>query len=609
MKAVRVMGVLSIVLVLAAAAWAAPAKVLKATGSIEAVTVYRGEALVTRVIPLDAPAGPVDLTVTDLPAQIRSNSFFASGDQNVQIRAVQFRTRAVPQEPREDLRKLDAAMEEVQKALRENESRQKLLAEKQAYLVSLEKFTATKIVDEKSRGQLDIAKLKQATEYVFEQRSKLTEEKLKLEEAQRQLKEKLSVVERERKQLAAKSAPTVQEAILFIDKRAAGKATVRLSYIVGQSTWSPIYNLRCGADGKQVTLEYNSLVQQMSGEDWTGVQVTLSTASPAMVSEAPVLTPLWVTLRPPAKGKPPRPGGGELLLGGQKMAGDNLREAIQKRGQQGQVDLAQDWVVNRWANQLQMMDIQAGRDLLMAGKEQARTEQALSASYSLPGRISVPSRSDQQMIQISSLKLQGRSYYLAVPLLTRSVYLHAEVVNTSELALLAGNVSAYLNGQFMGTGRIPMVAKGQTFTVGFGADSQLRTTRELADKSDKIQGGNRQITFQYRLLIENYKDKQVHVRLVDRLPDPRGADIRITPGEFGDPLSKDPIYLRTIRKMGILQWEIDVPPKAAREKAKMVTYDFKMEFDRNLAIAEPGTAEVEKSKARFKRHYDQFLAH
>ena len=90
MKAVRVMGVLSIVLVLAAAAWAAPAKVLKATGSIEAVTVYRGEALVTRVIPLDAPAGPVDLTVTGLPAQIRSNSLFASGDQNVQLRAVQF---------------------------------------------------------------------------------------------------------------------------------------------------------------------------------------------------------------------------------------------------------------------------------------------------------------------------------------------------------------------------------------------------------------------------------------------------------------------------------------------------------------------------------------
>jgi uncharacterized protein (TIGR02231 family) len=213
------------------------------------------------------------------------------------------------------------------------------------------------------------------------------------------------------------------------------------------------------------------------------------------------------------------------------------------------------------------------------------------------------------MIQISSLKLQGRSYYLAVPLLTRSVYLHAEVVNTSELALLAGSVSAYLDGQFMGTGRIPMVAKGQTFTVGFGADSQLRTTRELADKSDKIQGGNRQITFQYRLLIENYKDKQVHVRLVDRLPDPRGADIRITPGEFGDPLSKDPIYLRTIRKMGILQWEIDVPPKAAREKAKMVMYDFKMEFDRNLAIAEPAKAEVEKGKATFKRQYDQFLAH
>lgn len=606
MRAVRTMVMLCVVLVMAAGAWAAPAKVLQAKGSIEAVTVYRGEALVTRVIPLDAPAGPVDLTVTDLPVQIRPNSVFASGDGGVQIRAVQFRTRAVPREPREDLRKLDTAIEDVQRSIRQNETQQKVLAQKETYLLTLEKFTAEKVVDEKSRGKLDMAQLKQATEYVFAQRSKLADEKLKLDEKQRELKEKLSVLERERKQLAGKSAPTVREAILFIDKRAAGKATVRLNYMVGGATWSPNYNLRCGADGKQVTLEYNSLVQQMSGEDWAGVQLTLSTASPTMVSEAPVLTPLWVTLRP---NNPKKPSAAELLLGGQRAAGENLRKALRQRGQQGQIDLAQDWDVNKWADQLQMMDIQAGRDVLMAGKEQARAEQALSVSYSLPGRISVPSRSDQQMIQISSLKLQGRLYHLAVPLLTASVYQHAEIVNTSDLALLTGNVSAYLDGQFMGTGRIPMVAKGQTFTVGFGVDSQLRATRELADKVDKIQGGNREINFKYRLLIENYKDQQVRVRLVDRLPDPRGADIRITLGELSDKLSEEPIYLRTIRKMGILQWEIDVPPKAAREKARTVEYEFKMEFDRNLAIGEPGTAELEKGKARFRRSHEAMLAH
>ena len=101
----------------------------------------------------------------------------------------------------------------------------------------------------------------------------------------------------------------------------------------------------------------------------------------------------------------------------------------------------------------------------------------------------------------------------------------------------------------------------------------------------------------------------MRVRVVDRLPDPRGGDIRITLGQLAEPLSADPIYLRTIRKMGILQWEIDVPPKAAREKAKTVEYEFKMEFDRNLAVGEPGAAELEKGKARFRRSHEAMLAH
>ena len=43
-------------------------------------------------------------------------------------------------------------------------------------------------------------------------------------------------------------------------------------------------------------LEYYALVQQTSGEDWNGVKLTLSTAMPTMTAEAPILTPLWVSL-------------------------------------------------------------------------------------------------------------------------------------------------------------------------------------------------------------------------------------------------------------------------------------------------------------------------
>ena len=606
-------------LALAGVAWAAdgaPAKPVQAQGKVEAVTVYRGQALVTRVIELDSPAGATDLVVTDLPAGIMADSLYSSSEAAVQIRAVRYRERAVREEPREDVRKLSDAIEEVNKSLRENKALQQVVAEKKAYLANLDKFTADKTKDEMSKGTLNAETVKGVTQFLFDQRNAIAKEDLFLRESEKTLGEKLGLLERQRGELTAKLSRSAREAVLFIEKANAGKTTIRLHYLVNNATWGPIYNVRCGADRKAVALEYNALVQQMGGEDWNGVQLTLSTASPTMLAEAPVLMPMWVALaaQPPAAGLS---DGGALLLGGQAAAGVELRKALGERRNVytggasigGGQALDQDMAVNTAANKIQFVDLVAGKDILMAGREVRRADEMLSVNYVLPGKISVPSRSDQQMIQIASLKMEGEFYYLGVPLLTPYVYQNAEIVNTGDLALLAGPVSAYLDGQFMGGGRIPTVAKGQRFTVGFGVDTQLRVGRELADKTERFQGGNRELTFKYRLVAENFKDKPAKVRLMDRLPDPKGGDIKVTLGDLKDPLWKNEVYERTVRKMGILIWEIEVPAKAADAKARILDYEYKMEFDRKMHIAEPTAAEVETQKKEFQRAVDRMSSY
>lgn len=585
------------------------AEAVAVKGAIEAVTVYRGQALVTRRIEANLPRGSSDLVVTDLPAQIVPESLFASGDAGVQIRGVRYRTRAVREEPREEVRKIEKAMEDVQVQIRHNQSLQKLRAQKEQYLGRLEAFTSEKVRGEMAKGALNFETIKSMTGFVFEQREAMTQEGMKLEEEARGLQEKLSLLQRQRAELTSQWSRTAREAVLFLDKRRAGKATLRLNYLVAQASWQPMYNLRCDGKGRQVALEYNALVQQMSGEDWNGVKLTLSTASPSMLAEAPLLTPLWVALRAgPAKGAQPVAG---VVYRGQREAETGLRQAMRQRAAQaggkpgGRVE--GDWGLNTWANRLQMLDLTAGRDVLLAGGAPEAADEALSVNYDLPGSLTVASRSDQQMIQIASLKLQGEFYYLAVPMLTSYVYQQADIVNTSDVALLSGPVNSYVAGQFMGSGRIPMVAKGQRFTVGFGVDSQLRAARELADKADRIQGGNRELTFKYRLLIANYKDEKVQVRLMDRIPDPKGADVRVTLISPGEPLTQDKVYLRTIRRMGILRWQIDVPAKAAGATAKTLEYEFKMEFDRNMRVAEPPAQQVELQKEEFKKALQKMM--
>jgi hypothetical protein len=166
-------------------------------------------------------------------------------------------------------------------------------------------------------------------------------------------------------------------------------------------------------------------------------------------------------------------------------------------------------------------------------------------------------------------------------------------MNSSDEDLLAGPITVYLDGRFVGQGEIPTVARGQTFVVGFGADPQLRTRRELADKQDGVQGGNRETRFEYRLVVENFTGEVTPVRVLDRLPHAEnGEDIRVTLGETSDPISADKLYQREERPMGLLRWDINVPEKAAGENARLIEYHYAVEYDRQYVVSLPASKQT-----------------
>jgi len=265
-----------------------------------------------------------------------------------------------------------------------------------------------------------------------------------------------------------------------------------------------------------------------------------------------------------------------------------LDEAIAE--QRGAATLAEkfrsDWAINSAANQFQNLEIVSGKDLVSTLRSgDAESGEGPSLSYLLPAAVSVASRSDQQMVQLFQKTFTGPFYHVATPVLSRHVYREAELINTSNEDLLAGPISAYLEGRFVGRGEIPTVARGQMFVPAFGADPQLRTRRELVDKTESVQGGNRKLEFKYRLIVENYRQETAAVRVYDRLPFSEDAEaIRVTLAEMKDPLSDDALYLRRQRTKGILRWEIDVPGGAVREKARTIEYGFSVEFDRNCQL-------------------------
>src|SRR6185369_14467582 len=86
-------------------------------GKVESVTVYRGQALVTRVADLGGPAGLREIVITNLPDRVLPGSIFAESADGVEVRSVRYRVRPASKDVREDVRQLDEKIQQTQTAI------------------------------------------------------------------------------------------------------------------------------------------------------------------------------------------------------------------------------------------------------------------------------------------------------------------------------------------------------------------------------------------------------------------------------------------------------------------------------------------------------------
>ena len=200
--------------------FAALARALEAEGRVTHVTLYRGQAQVTRPFPSRATPGRIEVVVGNLPEQIVPNSLFAEGGDAVEIRAVRFRTRAVGEEPREEVRKLDEQIPDVQRQIDLTAKRQALLGKRTEYLGKLEGFVAPTAQSDLAKGVLDAEALERLTTFAFAQHEKIAEEEVALAKQAHDLNEQLELLNRKRAEITAGASRTEREAVLFLQKQA-----------------------------------------------------------------------------------------------------------------------------------------------------------------------------------------------------------------------------------------------------------------------------------------------------------------------------------------------------------------------------------------------------
>jgi hypothetical protein len=579
----------------------------KATRSrIVKVTVYPNSALVTREVEVPAGQGLVELVVSELPLQTVDSSLYTEGSADVRVLSTRFRTRPVIEDTREDVRKLEDEKKKLLIAAEKIQSDTASITQNMQMLGKLENFTDRTAVHSTDKGGLNGDTVITLAKYVMEQRAEKAKEKLALKQQLDTIQEQMQFVARKLSDLTAGSTRVERDAVIIVD-RANGGGKVRLNYLVNKASWLPQYKLRAGATSKDaVELDYLAGLTQQTGEDWNHVDLTLSTAEPMLNAAPPELAKLEVSVvaRASLPGGGAAPGPGQPGFGrgpafdafagqSQKDLETKAREArhsavLSYRNQDMKKATSQ---LNSAAAWEQAGELMKTRGEILAeqkpdGKARGpRGADGPSVTYHLKTRLTVPSRKDEQVIEVAKLKLEPRYYYKAVPVLNRHVYRLADLANKSTYVLLPGEATMYQGADFVGRMTMPLVAIGEEFTAGFGVDPQLQVQRQMADKAKAMQGGNQVLTYKYSILVSSYKREPVKLQVWDRLPHAESETAGVTLVKAAPEVSKDALYLRECRPHNLLRWDLEVAPDTNGERALAITYEFQLALDRNMAIS------------------------
>ena len=554
------------------------------TGRLTGVTLYQGTALVTRHIDLPAgEKGPFEVIVTPLPTATDPASVFADRAEGVEVRAVACRSR-----PPEEAEKLEGAVAELEQAIKTlnqeiSISRNEIALRRirQDYLKSLGNFVAPAVSQEMAHGVLQAKEIEAVTKMHFTEYETASQEIMEMDFKIADDQEKLARLQKERDKLAA-GPPVTYDAVLYLDKPKEGAASLKLNYLVKDCGWSPVYNVRGNIAQNEIGIEFNALIHQVSGENWDGVKLALSTASPTVSAYNPQLAPLYVRVA----------GGGQQA--GVGAVGNSIRFnkaldqqkaalAGQFRGQSIQEAATANFDANDFAASVQLIELSERMSELRRLREDS-TEDVLSIEYDLERPVTLVSRREAQMVPVMQHRGKAEFYHVAVPILTSAVFREAELTNVTSQDLLGGTVNVYLDGRFTGRTEMPTIARGRNFTLGFGVDGQLRARRNLIDRREAVQGGNQQVEISVEVVLENYKDKPTKLRLRERTPTMEdAASLRVALGQMSQELSVDPDYVRFGKPKGILLWNLEVKPGSGKD-ATSLSYSYSLEFDKNQTL-------------------------
>ena len=513
---------------LATTALPALAETIAAESRITAVTVYPDGARLTREVTFTVPtAGSHELLVTDLPADSQPGLIQLAPGDGIRLGAFNLRADRLP--PREDPLTPDqtAAKAEVDRleqaeitAVLGLESVQARVDAAEAQVRFLSSFTGA-LPDGATPETIKSMAAMIGTETLAARQAALAA-RLDLFPAQKALEEAQEALAKARAAYDALPSADMDYTALSVDltTASAGEQTVTITQYIGNASWRPFYDMNLTRQGGDaLTLNRAVLLTQFTGEDWSGVDLTLSSSRPAEQAAPSTLWPELRYIEPEA----------------------DQEELLRKSGEDSLMLGAVPEVVAEAAP----APITAGAAL-----------EGDTVVYVYPDPVTVASGAEDLRLALDSLAFTPVVKAVAVPRIDRTAFVMASFTNASAEPLLPGEAMLFREGVLVGTTWIDVIAPGVETDVGFGAIETLRIKREMPVRAGGETGvftTSNELTESAVITVENTGDQDWTVRLLDQVPYTEQDDLEIEVTATPEPTETDVDGQR-----GILAWEFDL---------------------------------------------------
>lgn len=322
-------------------------------------------------------------------------------------------------------------------------------------------------------------------------------------------------------ELNAQFNPPTSEVVIELISPKDVTSEIKLKYLVSTAGWAPKYDVRANSVSEPVTLVYRANVFNGCGLDWKNVHISLSTATPMLGAEKPVLEKWDVAEKEPLDG---------FMMN--KAASVNISAVEITTSKRS------DYLKQEDEKEVKLQTIEV---------------QELSTEFAIKEPYSILSDKKPYTVEVTEYQLNALYEYYAAPKVDKDVFLTAKVTGWNQLNLVSGKASVYFGGAYLGQSMINTSATQDTLILSLGRDRLTTVTRTQESELNKrqVMGNNTKETFYFKSTVRNNHDKAITVVIEDQVPISTNGDILVDALELDggkvDPLTGKVTWIFTLQ--------------------------------------------------------------